>query len=81
MQNYCKNRNQVLKEQITKININQKEQYRHKKAYLNYLLNPNFPGVNRVSFLSVENNGDRKTHAGYFTQKVEIKDYNVIIDG
>ena len=81
MQNYCKNRNQVLKEQITKININQKEQYRYKKAYLDYLLNPSFPEVNRVSFLSVENNGDRKTRTGYFTQKVETKDYNVIIDG
>ena len=81
MQNYCKNRNQVLKEQITKININQKEQYKHKKAYLDYLLNPSFPEVNRVSFLSVENNGDRKTRTGYFTQKVETKDYNVIIDG
>ena len=81
MQNYCKNRNQILKEQITKININQKEQYKHKKAYLDYLLNPSFPEVNRVSFLSVENNGDRKTRTGYFTQKVETKDYNVIIDG
>ena len=28
-----------------------------------------------------ENNGDRKAHTGYFLPKVEIKNYNVIIDG
>ena len=31
--------------------------------------------------LSLENEGDRKVHTGYYLPKVEIKDYNVIIDG
>ena len=28
-----------------------------------------------------ENEGDRKEHAGYYLPKVEITDYNVMIDG
>ena len=28
-----------------------------------------------------ENEGDRKVHAGYYLPKVEITDYNVMIDG
>ena len=31
--------------------------------------------------LSFENEGDRKVHTGYYLPKLEIKDYNVIIDG
>ena len=31
--------------------------------------------------LSFENEGDRKVHTGYYLPKLEIKYYNVIIDG
>ena len=49
--------------------------------YLNYLINPSFQGVNRLFVLSFENENDRTSHSTYYLTKVEIKDYNVMIDG
>ena len=49
--------------------------------YLNYLINPSFQGVNRLFVLSFENENDRSLHSTYYLPKVEIKDYNVMIDG
>ena len=49
--------------------------------YLNYLINPSFQGVNRLFVLSFENENDRTSHSTYYLPKVEIKDYNVMIDG
>ena len=49
--------------------------------YLNYLINPSFEGVNRLYVLSFENENDRTLHSTYYLPKVEIKDYNVMIDG
>ena len=49
--------------------------------YLNYLINPSFQGVNRLFVLSFENENDRISHSTYYLPKVEIKDYNVMIDG
>ena len=49
--------------------------------YLNYLINPSFQGVNRLFVLSFENENDRTSHSNYYLPKVEIKDYNVMIDG
>ena len=49
--------------------------------YLNYLINPTFQGVNRISVLSFENECDRSSHSTYYLPKVEIKDCNVMIDG
>ena len=49
--------------------------------YLNHLINPSFQGVNRLFVLSFENEDDRKSHLTYYLPKVEIKDYNVMIDG
>ena len=49
--------------------------------YLNYLINPSFQGVIRLFVLSLENNTHRKRHTGYFLAKVEIKDYNLLING
>ena len=43
--------------------------------FLDYLIDPSFQGANRF-FVSV-----RTGHTGYFLSKVEIKDYNAIIDG
>ena len=44
--------------------------------YLNHLVDPSFQGVNRFFVLS-----DRISHLAYYLPKVEIKDYNVMIDG
>ena len=49
--------------------------------YLNYLINPSFQGVNRLFVLSFENEDDRTSHSTYYPPKVEIKDYNAMIDG
>ena len=49
--------------------------------YLNYLINPSFQGVNRLFVLSFENEKDGTSYSTYYLPKVEIKDYNVVIDG
>ena len=49
--------------------------------YLNHLFNPSFQIVNRHLVLSFENEDDRISHSNYYPPKVEIKDYNVRIDG
>ena len=48
---------------------------------LKHLINPSFQGVNRLFVLSFENEDQRKSHSTYYLPKVEIKDYNVMIDG
>ena len=48
--------------------------------YLNHLVDPSFQGVNRLFVLSFENEDDRTSHSTYYLPKVEIKDYNVMID-
>ena len=48
--------------------------------YLDFLIDPSFQGVNRLFVLLFENEVDRKVHTGYYLPKVEIKDYNVMID-
>ena len=49
--------------------------------YLNHLINPSSQGVNRIFVLSFENEDQRKSHSKYYFPKVEIKGYNVMIDG
>ena len=52
-----------------------------KNRYLHYLINPSFQGVNRLFILSFENENDRTSRSTDYLPKVEIKDYNVMIDG
>ena len=49
--------------------------------YLNHLINPSFQGVNRLFVLCFVNEDQRKSHSTYYLPKVEVKDYNVMIDG
>ena len=49
--------------------------------YLNDLINPRFQGVNRLFVLSFVNEDQRKSNSTYYLPKVEIKNYNVKIDG
>ena len=49
--------------------------------HLNYLIDPAFNKVNRLFVLSFENEEDRKSYSRYYTPKVEIKDFHVLIDG
>ena len=52
-----------------------------KTNYLNYLIDPTFNKVNRLFVLSFENEEDRTSFSKYYVPKVEIKDFNVLIDG
>ena len=51
------------------------------KNNLNYLIGPTFSNVNRLFVLSFENKNDRTSYYKYYMPNVEIKDYNVLIDG
>ena len=57
------------------------ESYDTKKPYLYKLIDPSFQGVNRIFVLPFENGKNRTSHTEYYLPKVEIKDYNVKIDG
>ena len=49
--------------------------------YLDYSIDPIFQELNILLVLSFENNEHRTRHIGYFVPKVEIKDYNFLMDG
>ena len=50
-------------------------------ANLNHLIEPSFQGVNRLFVLAFENDAQRTSNRRYYIPNVEIKDYNVMIDG
>ena len=51
------------------------------KNNLNYLIDPTFSNVNRLFVLSFKNEDDRTSYYKCYMPSVEIKDYNVLIDG
>ena len=50
-------------------------------ANLNHLTEPSFQGVNRLFVLAFEDDAQRTSNKRYYIPNVEIKDYNVMIDG
>ena len=48
---------------------------------LNHLVESSFQGVNRFFVLAFENDAQRTSHSGYYLPNVEIKDYNIMING
>ena len=52
-----------------------------KTNHLIYLIDPTFTKVNRLFILSFENEENRTSFSKYYVPKVEIKDFNVLIDG
>ena len=48
---------------------------------LNHLVKPSFQGVNRFFVLAFENDAQRISHPGDYLPNVEIKDYNIVING
>ena len=48
---------------------------------LNHLVEPSFQGVNRLFVLAFENDDDRTSDDQYYLSTVEIKDYNIMING
>ena len=51
-----------------------------KSNNLNYLIDPTFSKVNRLFVLSFKIEEGRASFSRYYTPKVEIKDFNVLID-
>ena len=55
-----------------------------KNNNLNYLIDPTFTYINRLflfSFSRNNNTDSRYSYSDYYVPKVEIKDFNVLIDG
>ena len=53
-----------------------------RNRFLDFLIHPIFQWVNRLSVLSFEDDDDgQESHKQYYLQTVEIKYYNVLIDG
>ena len=48
---------------------------------LNHLIEPSFQGVNRFFVLAFENDNHRTIHDRYYLPTVEIKAYNIMING
>ena len=48
---------------------------------LSHLFEPSFQGVNRLFVLAFENDDDRTSSDEYYRPTVEIKDYNIMING
>ena len=45
------------------------------------MVEPSFRGVNRLFVLAFENDTDRTSHSTCYLPNVEIKDYNIMING
>ena len=52
-----------------------------RNANFNYLVEPSFQGINRLFILAFEGDTERTSHSGYYLPNVEIKDYNIMING
>ena len=48
---------------------------------LNHLVEPSFQGINRLFVLAFENDNARTSDEEYYLPTVEIKDYNIVING
>ena len=48
---------------------------------LNHLVEPSFQGINRLFVLAFENDNNRISDDEYYFPTVEIKDYNIVING
>ena len=48
---------------------------------LNHLVEPSFQGINRLFVSAFENDDDRTSDEQYYIPTVEIKDYNIMING
>ena len=48
---------------------------------LNHLVEPSFQTVNRFFVLGFEDDAQKTSHSGYYLPNVEIKNYNIMING
>ena len=52
-----------------------------KTNHINHLIDPTFIKANRLFVLLLQNEEDRTSFSKYYVPKVEIKDFNLLIDG
>ena len=52
-----------------------------RNSNLNHLVEPSFQGINRLFVLAFENDTQRRSHSGYYLPNLEVKDYNIMING
>ena len=52
-----------------------------RNRYLDFLIDPSFQGVNKLFVLPFKNDDGWESHKEYCIPSVEIKNYNVMIDG
>ena len=45
------------------------------------MVEPSFKGVYRLFVFAFENDAQRTSHSGYYLSNVELKDYNIMING
>ena len=48
---------------------------------MHYLIDSGFQAITRLAISFFENENDRRTQIGHYLPKVEIEDYNFIING
>ena len=48
---------------------------------MNHLVEPSFEGVNRLFVLAFENDTKRTSTKGYYLPTVQLKDYDIMING
>ena len=58
-----------------------KQELLAQNSNLNHLIEPSFQGVNRLLVLAFKDDAQRISRKRYYIPNVEIKDYNVMIDG
>ena len=58
-----------------------KRTIQERNRYLDFLIDPTFQGVNILFVLSFQNTNGRTSYKRYYLPQVEIKNYNVFIDG
>ena len=78
---YFNNKNQVFKRVINWNKYLSKPGLLAQNPNLNYLIEPSFQRVNRLFVLAFENYAQRTSHSDYYLPNVEIKNYNIMING
>ena len=72
----------AIEEQLIWANIYVNQQIKRKTfKYLDVLVDASFQGLNRLFVLSFKNDDARENYKEYHFPAVEIKDYNIMIDG
>ena len=70
-----------FKRVINRNKYSSKPELLRQNTNLNNLVEPSFQEVNRFFVLAFEGDTQRTSHSGYYLPNVEIKNYNIVING